>query len=158
MLSKVLLLPILLVSTLTAASPAPIEERSSYCPSKPAGPLTQRALFNAFVQKFFNKKDVADTYELYVADNVIEHDPFIADGREAGIEALTPLIAAASFDLVHVLYDGGIGAVHSKVTLPGGAPFMATADYFRYDGTCIVEHWDVSESLPANATSSHPLF
>jgi predicted SnoaL-like aldol condensation-catalyzing enzyme len=140
------------------AIPHTIARKHSFCPGHNVSEHKQRKLFHAFVDEFYYEKDVKGAYNVYVGENLIEHSPTILDGRAAGIAALTPIIAAATFDLIHVLFDCGIGSVHSKVTLPGGQPFLATADYFRYDGSCIVEHWDVSQSVPPNATSPHPLF
>ena len=34
---------------------------------------------------------------------------------------------------------------------------VAFADVFRFEGGCIVEHWDVLEELPDNATSEFSL-
>jgi predicted SnoaL-like aldol condensation-catalyzing enzyme len=161
MISTKLLL-ITLFSFLATVSSAhginyPRNRTHSYCPGHHVSEHHKRKLFNDFVNVFYKQKDVPDAYNTFVAEDLIEHNPFTPDGREAGIAALTGLIAASDIELVHVLFDGCIGAVHSMFTLPG-QPFLAIADFFRYDGSCIVEHWDVSESVPANATNPHPLF
>jgi len=35
---------------------------------------------------------------------------------------------------------------------------IALADIYRMDGTCIVEHWDVTQARPANATNPIAMF
>src|SRR6266536_2235608 len=108
-----------------------IPRAQPYCPGYNVSMQEQGKLFHAFVNEFFEEKNVEGAYTTYVAENIIEHSPTILDGRAAGIAALTPIINVATFDLVHVVFSCGIGSVHSKVTLPG-RPFLAIADYFRY--------------------------
>lgn len=39
----------------------------------------------------------------------------------------------------------------------GGEP-AAVVDVVRFEGTCIMEHWDVIQERPGNATNSNALF
>ena len=55
---------------------------------------------------------------------------------------------------MHETFEGGIGFVHLNVA--GGQ--LAVADVFRLNGTCVMEHWDVDQARPANATNPLALF
>ena len=74
-------------------------------------PLTarNRALIADFARIFYTKKDVRAAFEKYVAPDYIQHNPNIVDGRDAAIEALTPLFSRpdARFDIKRILVDGG---------------------------------------------------
>ncbi|UQC88297.1 uncharacterized protein CLUP02_13820 [Colletotrichum lupini] len=39
-----------------------------------------------------------------------------------------------------------------------GLPLTAVVDIFRFQGSCIVEHWDVATAMPPNATNPLALF
>ena len=54
-------------------------------------------------------------------------------------------------------FDNNIGFIHVRVDEPGEEP-IALADIYRMDGTCIVEHWDVTQARPANATNPIAMF
>ncbi len=140
-----------------AAVPSFSSGYESNCPPYPVPATLQRQLFTSFVDLLYVRKNVTAAHETYVATNYINHNPFIPDGRDAAITALLPLVPIADIEILHKLFDMGIGAVHMKVTFPGQGP-EAFVDIFRFNGSCIVEHWDVEEAVPKNATSEHPLF
>ena len=54
-------------------------------------------------------------------------------------------------------FDNNIGFAHVRVDEPGEEP-IALADIYRMEGTCIVEHWDVTQARPANATNPIAMF
>lgn len=54
-------------------------------------------------------------------------------------------------------FDNNIGFIHVRVDEANEEP-IALADIYRMDGTCIVEHWDVTQSRPANATNPIAMF
>ena len=58
-------------------------------------------------------------------------------------------------EILHETFDGDIGMVHFKVLVQQP---MVLADIFRLNGSCVVEHWDVNQALPANATNPIALF
>lgn len=55
------------------------------------------------------------------------------------------------------LVDGDLAVVHVRATRPG-APDAAVADFYRFDGDRIVEHWDVLQAVPESPVHDHPMF
>jgi predicted SnoaL-like aldol condensation-catalyzing enzyme len=47
--------------------------------------------------------------------------------------------------------------IHYKFAAPN-SPLLAFMDLWRFNGTCMEEHWDVIEALPADATNPIALF
>ena len=47
------------------------------------------ALVLAFLDTVYNKHEVEQAFKLYVAPQYLQHNPAIADGREAAMQALT---------------------------------------------------------------------
>lgn len=77
-------------------------------------------------------------------------------------ERLTPgaVIAVIPFVPSVVLrqsFDNNIGFIHVRVNEANEEP-IALADIYRMDGTCIVEHWDVTQARPTNATNPIAMF
>ncbi|KAF6231451.1 hypothetical protein HO173_010412 [Letharia columbiana] len=152
-------LPVALIALPTIlASPTPhyypTTPQAPFCPPKPATPSQQHAIFFDFINKLYTLEDPTTAYLTYVSPDYINHSPYAPQGRAAAIAFLNYLIPSVNRTIVHETFEGGIGFVHLNVA--GGQ--MAVADVFRLDGTCVMEHWDVDQARPANATNPLALF
>ncbi len=47
---------------------------------------------------------------------------------------------------------------HSHLTLTPGKPGLALADFFRFEGDKVVEHWDVIQEIPDASANSNGMF
>lgn len=145
-------LPILLASPTPHYDPS--TPQAPFCPPKPATASQQHAIFFDFINKLYTLEDPTTAYLTYVSPDYINHSPYAPQGRAAAIAFLKYLIPSVNRTIVHETFDGSIGFVHLNVA--GGQ--MAVADVFRLDGTCVMEHWDVDQAKPANATNPLSLF
>jgi len=120
-----------------------------------------RATMRAFVDTAYGQKQVRKAYEVYVAPDLVQHNPNIADGRDAAIAELEGLLKnpAAHFDVKHVLVDGDMAAVQFRGSL-GGDMGANVTEWFRLKDGRIVEHWDTFQIMDAKVKSknSHPYF
>ncbi|MCJ1477466.1 hypothetical protein MMC13_006138 [Lambiella insularis] len=160
-LTSLCLLPFMLASPLSLDPrvervAARSVNRTSYCPSTPASEVYQRHIFASFVDTLYGEKNVTKAFDTFIAVNLIEHDPFDAQGRAANAAKLSAIIPYASFEVLRSSFDNNIGFIHVKVD-ESPEP-IALADIYRMDGTCIVEHWDVTQARPANATNPIAMF
>lgn len=130
---------------------------SAYCPPYAASAYEQEQLFNAYVQLFYIEKNVTEALETYVAEDYIQHNPYLSSGRAPAEAVLPGLLAPATITIIHTVFQSPIGVVHFRVDEDGSPP-TAFVDILRYNGSCIQEHWDVIEALPANATNPLALF
>ncbi|BBD99508.1 DUF4440 domain-containing protein [Sphingobium amiense] len=126
-----------------------------------AAPLAARTIDNRgivrdFVERFYDRRDVAGSFAAHVAPDYIQHNPGLPDGASAAVEALAPMFAApgSRFDVKHVLVDGDLALVHLFGQGKPGTSGAAVADIYRLKDGRIVEHWDVIQ--PA-APGSDPL-
>ncbi|KPM35167.1 hypothetical protein AK830_g11411 [Neonectria ditissima] len=136
-----------------------VQERP-YCPARPASPEFQRDALGEFLHEFFGGGLVKESLDAFTSDNYIQHNPFILSGRNNSIAALSPGaydFSKANVTILQVLFDSPFGMVHYKVELPDQPP-TAITDIWRFNGTCIEEHWDVIQALPANAKNPLALF
>lgn len=101
------------------------------------------------------------TFESFAFDSktrysqYIQHNPFAEPGREFAINFLADSFANPSTTATKIKFFAGqgYGMAHFKLTLP--TITFAVVDYFRFKGTCIVEHWDVLQEI--TGTEPNPI-
>ncbi|GAB2698557.1 nuclear transport factor 2 family protein [Nocardia thraciensis] len=65
-------------------------------------------------------------------------------------------LARATQDVVRVVADDTLVAVHIRLTTDGGE--TAIVDLFRLEDGLVVEHWDVVQPVPATLPHPHGMF
>ncbi|OGM44110.1 hypothetical protein ABOM_007283 [Aspergillus bombycis] len=132
---------------------APTNENNQYALQN-----DRQAILEDFAYIFYTEKKVAEAFTKYVTENYTQHNPNILDGRQAAIEALTPLFSTEGivFETHQVFVGGDYGLVHVKAVTPGQND-TAVMDMYRFEGLKIVEHWDVLQTMTAGI-NPHPFF
>src|SRR6476620_6082268 len=71
-------------------------------------PMSTRSVVTEFARQFYDERDVAGAFTRFVAPDYIQHNPTIADGRDAAIAALAPTWARPELHLAvrSILVDG----------------------------------------------------
>lgn len=92
----------------------------------------------------------------------IQHNPGVADGRDAFVAALTAATGPGGLraDIKRVVAEGDLVAVHSRwasITDSSAAP-LAVFDIFRVENGLIVEHWDAMQPVPAEMAHGNGMF
>lgn len=125
--------------------------------------LTAKALVTEFYQIAFGEGRVAEAAEKYIsAETYIQHNPGVADGRDAFVAALTAATGPGGLraDIKRVVAEGDLVAVHSRwasITDSSAAP-LAVFDIFRVENGLIVEHWDAMQPVPAEMAHGNGMF
>jgi predicted SnoaL-like aldol condensation-catalyzing enzyme len=119
-----------------------------------------RQILMDFIELFYHRRQVRLAFERHVAEDYIQHNPNIGDGREAAIEALEPLfgLPTASFQIHRILVDGDYAAIHLHGRRSPDVLGGAVVDLYRFSGGRIVEHWDVLQPIPEQAANPHAMF
>jgi len=118
---------------------------ASYCPSRAATPQEQLAIFREFIHKFYVNRDVPTAFGDHFDRNNIEHNPNALSGwNETSIAGLAQFVATTNFTILNSGFADSRGYVHFKEERDGALP-TAVVDVLRFNGSCIVEHWDVAQ-------------
>ncbi len=93
------------------------------CPRDGAGPMTPeetRAFVTEFARVFYTERDVEAAFERFVAEDYIQHNPTIPDGRDAAVAMLVPKFSTpgATFEIQRILVDGDLALIHVKASFP----------------------------------------
>jgi predicted SnoaL-like aldol condensation-catalyzing enzyme len=119
----------------------------------------QRAV--AFYGEFFNRHDLSAA-ERYIAPTYIQHNPRVANGRDAFVAAFTSIFARypQRHSTIHsAIADGDLVALHVHTVTGEDDLGTAIVDIFRFDSAGnIVEHWDVMQPVPATTASGNGMF
>lgn len=131
---------------------------SAQNPSNPTE--ANRKVVEDFARIFYAEKDVKLAFETYVVPDYIQHNPGIADGRDAAVAALAPMFSrpAARFNVKRIVVDGDMAVIHLFGQGDPATKGAAVADIYRLKDGKIVEHWDILQPMPDKSANPHPMF
>ena len=132
-------------------------------PSGNAALERNKANVIAFYDMMFNQSKPADAMRLYGGASYKQHNPEVADGRDAFIayfEQMAKDSPGKSVTFKRVLAEGDYVTLHSEHKFPGwrGGSWSAM-DIFRLDSEGkVVEHWDALQKVPRTTANANGMF
>ncbi|OOF99334.1 hypothetical protein ASPCADRAFT_203109 [Aspergillus carbonarius ITEM 5010] len=139
------------------------------CPNttKPeATPSEQLAAWDDFTNLMYTEKRITDAFAKYAAASYINHSPLVTtNGINETMGELSQIVPNVNSQLQHAFvgWDQNgttFGTAHTKVggDEARGISDSALVDIIRMVGTCLVEHYDVQQSIDGTAPNPIAFF
>jgi len=105
--------------------------------------------------------DPKSAVEKYVGKEYIQHNPYVADGKQGFIDYFNRMqneYPDKSIEFVRCIAEGDLVALHTHQVWPGNDEYV-TMDFFRFDQNGkICEHWDSIQQIPKVSANSNKMY
>jgi predicted SnoaL-like aldol condensation-catalyzing enzyme len=128
-----------------------------------AGIKENKKLVLDFYDLAFNQHEPVKAAEKFLAPEYIQHNPYVATGRMAFIEAFKKMLLdekekQSKNIFKRTIAEGDLVVLHSHKIRFEGDRGVAGVDIFRVKNGKIIEHWDVNQVIPEKSEHSNTMF
>lgn len=168
-MNKILSVSIAALLAAAAVQAAPAHRVPAAAQTAQAQTQTERNKANAlafyalaFYELAFNRHKVQEAAARYIGKTYLQHNPTVADGAQAFVDAFTPFLKEnpqSRAEIKRVVAEGDLVVLHVLSRISPQDKGEAVVDIFRFDENGkIVEHWDVIQPVPEKSVSGRGMF
>jgi predicted SnoaL-like aldol condensation-catalyzing enzyme len=102
-----------------------------------------------------------EAYGDNISPNFRHHNPYFkgdAESLKAGMAEAAAKFPDTTLEVQHVLEEGELVAVHSRVRHSSDTPEIAVVHLFRFEGSRVVELWDIGIEAPEDSPNENGMF
>ncbi|KAF3048397.1 hypothetical protein E8E12_011763 [Didymella heteroderae] len=103
----------------------------------------------AFAHAFIYTQNITEAFT-YIVSDYINHNPLAQNGSDSAWSILSPIWASQNITPLRTTFQDTQSWLEYD-----NAAFGRVVDRFRWEGGCIVEHWDQGEVFPSGKSSLH---
>ena len=122
--------------------------------------MSRREIAVAFLRDVVAGK-IHQAYQDYVSPVMRHHNAYSAGDSvslEKAMQENHLQFPHKFIDIKHVIEEGEFIAVHSHVRLEESSAGIVTVHIFRFEGSLIVELWDIGQAVPENSPNMNGVF
>ncbi|CAA7268952.1 unnamed protein product [Cyclocybe aegerita] len=116
--------------------------------TEPATDEDQLEALQDFTHSFLVNRNIQVGFDDWIPGTYINHSPNAESGRESAVRVLIPFVSNPDLwiTVAQVFAGQGFGLLHDRAMITNQLD-IAIMDLFRFNGTCIMEHWDVGQTI-----------
>jgi predicted SnoaL-like aldol condensation-catalyzing enzyme len=101
-----------------------------------------------------------DKIDQYIGKVYIQHNPGVADGKQALLDMLKSFgpVKDTPGEIIRVVAENDLVVLHVKYYNFPTKRGSSVIDIFRIENGLIVEHWDTMQAVPEKSANSNSMF
>jgi predicted SnoaL-like aldol condensation-catalyzing enzyme len=128
-----------------------------------ANTAQNKHLLQDFYALAFNQHEPVKAAERYLSPEYIQHNPHVASGRAAFIEAFKDAFKdkkekQSKNVFKRIIAEDDLVVLHSHKIRFDGDRGVSGIDIFRVKNGKITEHWDVNQPIPEKSENANTMF
>lgn len=122
---------------------------------------TQKDIAVRFLEMAMVDKKPTEAVNQFLADNFKNHNPMVADGKQALLDSLKNVISSfpdGTWQTKKAIAENDHVVIYGHRTLNPNEKGFAIMNIFRFDGDKICEQWNVGQQIPDKSANENGMF